>query len=246
MNDSFVAPRTHPERSTEPLSKHIEVLIVDDQRTFAGALSLAVGLQPGMHAWSTAHCAEEAIDRVRRSTAEGLDGPDVVLLDINLPGMDGITAIRHLRAHRPDLRVIVITADFTGDALLAASDAGADVLLPKDQPFEDVIRSIRDEAGDDLFAASRTLVPMVDRAKEEPTPDRFARRSLTEREYEILLLLADGMPVKQIARRLDMSVHTCRGHVSSLLGKLDAHSQLAAVVTAARLGLLPNLHADCG
>lgn len=244
MNDlSFDYNDRSEQAVTRPTKTH-EVLIVDDQRTFADALALAIDTQPGMRTWPSAHSAEEAIELLRMKAADGLSSPDVVLLDINLPGMDGITAISELRATSPHLRIIVLTADLTGEALLAATDAGADALLPKDQPFGDVLRAIRDDLGDDMFVASRTLAPMVNRALAEATPQRYPRRPLTEREYEILLLLADGTPVKQIARRLEMSIHTCRGHVSALLGKLDAHSQLAAVVTAARLGLLPNLHAD--
>lgn len=225
-------------------SREIEVLIVDDHRTFADAIALALDVQPGVRSWGCVHSAEEAIDRLRSGC------PDVVLLDVALPGLDGISAIERFRSICPDIRIVVLTANTTGETMLAAVDAGVDGFLPKEQPFADVLEVIMDDDASGLIADARTLARLVDGTAATSVPDRrdeqrrLPRQPLTEREYEILLLLADGTPVKQIAQRLDMSVHTCRGHVNALLGKLEAHSQLAAVITAARVGLLPNLRAD--
>lgn len=217
----------------------IDVLVVDDHRTFGDALCIAINLQPGMSCRGAVASAEDALARV------GERCPDVVLLDIGLPGMDGITAIGSLRERCPGLRIVLITADDRSETLLAAVDAGADGFLPKGHPFRKVLEAIRrvDEAVVAEPLSLNRALRHLDRGH-QGSPAPSGPSDLTEREYEILVLLAEGLPVKQVARRLDMSVNTCRGHVAALLRKFDVHSQLAAVVQAARRGMLPNLRAD--
>ena len=209
----------------------IDVLIVDDHRSFADALALAIGLEPDLRCRPPVTTAEEALAQVEASC------PDVVLLDVLLPGMDGIAAIPELRARCPGARIVLLTADPRGETFVDAVEAGADGFLSKEVPFERVLDAVR-HADHDLEADPAWLQHALDHARSRPSRPPV---ELTEREYEILLLLAEGLAVKQVARRLDMSVHTCRGHVASLHRKLGVHSQLAAVVVAARMGLLPNL-----
>lgn len=217
-------------------SRLVDVVVVDDHASFADAISLAIDLQPDLRCLATVGTAEAAVELAQREC------PDVVLLDLALPGMGGIEALPVLRAACPDLRIVVLTANTSSDALLAAVDAGADGFLPKEQPFADVLDVIR--RGDEApGATSMAMAQILKQAA--PVPSAVgpapAPVSLTEREREVLELLADGLVVKQIAARLGISVNTCRGHIRTLLAKFDAHSQLAAVVTAARQGLLPNL-----
>lgn len=209
----------------------IEVLVVDDHRSFAEALALAVSLEPDLRCQPPVATAEEALARVEVSC------PDVVLLDVLLPGMDGVAAIPEVRARCPDARIVVLTADPRGETFIDAVDAGADGFLSKEVPFDRVLDAIR-HADHDLAADPVWLQQALEHARSRASRPPVA---LTDREYEILVLLAEGLAVKQVARRLDMSVHTCRGHVASLHRKLGVHSQLAAVVVAARMGLLPNL-----
>lgn len=137
--------------------------------------------------------------------------------------------------------MILVTADTSGATLVAAVEAGADGFLPKSHPFTEVLEAVR-RVEHDVIAEPMSVRRAIEHlghvsAEQNAPPD------LTEREHEILVLLADGVPVKQAAVRLGMTVNTCRGHIASVLRKLDAHSQLAAVVAAARHGLLPNLAA---
>lgn len=222
-----------------PVRPEVAVLVVDDQRSFADAIALAITTQRDLRCVGTVGSAEEAIEFVERGC------PDVVLLDLRLPGMDGVEAISHLRRACPRLRVIVLTADTRAEALLGAADAGADAFLPKEQRFADVLEALR--ASDALPIADRRVMARLLRQAlpvREGTEERDP--GLTDREYAILALLADGIPLKQIARRLGITTNTCRGHVRALLAKFDAHSQLGAVVKAARAGLLPNLRSDGG
>ncbi len=215
----------------------IDVLVVDDHRVFGDAMSIAVNAQGDMRCRGAATSAEEALEWCRERC------PQVVLLDIGLPGMDGITAIGALRSLCPRVRTILVTADVSGQTVVEAVEAGADGFLPKSHPFGEVLDAVR-RVDQDLIAERLSLRRALDRIGDGDGVADIEPPALTDREHEILLLLADGMPVKQVARRLGMTVNTCRGHVASLLRKLDAHSQLAAVITAARLGMLPNLRAD--
>lgn len=219
----------------------IEVLIVDDHRVFGDAMCIAVNLQPDMTCRGAVTTAEEAIASVAERCA------DVALLDVGLPGMDGIAAIGALHERCPRLRTILLTADTRAETLLAAVEAGADGFLPKGFPFTHVLQSIRHvehELVAEPLSLNRAISEVADSQPRRHRPGDGSDADLTEREYEILVLLAEGMPVKQVATRLHVSVNTCRGHVASLLRKLEVHSQLAAVVKAARLGMLPNLRAD--
>lgn len=219
----------------------IEVLVVDDHRVFGDAMCIAVNLQPDMSCEGAVATAEEAVARA------GVRCPDVVLLDVGLPGMDGITAIGALRECCPKVRTILLTADTRAETLLAAVEAGADGFLPKGFPFTRVLESIRHvehELVAEPLLLNRAIREVAEVQPRRHRPGEGPAADLTEREFEILVLLAEGLPVKQVAKRLDVSVNTCRGHVAALLRKLEVHSQLAAVVKAARLGMLPNLRAD--
>ena len=234
---------------TMPVTEHpsppatgatIDVLVVEDHRAFAEALCMAVDLQPDMRCRRPASSAEDALAQMMEDPC-----PDVLLLDITLPGLDGVRAIRRFRERCPDVRIIVLSGDSSAQTLLAATDAGADGFLPKGCPFAQVLATIRHADGD-VVAETMSLNRMIRHASTAGRLHGTGSRGtqLTLREFEILVLLADGMPVKQIARHFEMTVNTCRGHVASILAKFGVHSQLAAVVAAAREGMLPNLRSE--
>jgi DNA-binding NarL/FixJ family response regulator len=213
-------------------NRQTTVLMVDDQRTFADAMVLAVDSQRDLNCVGAVGSAEEALEQV------GMACPDVILLDLRLPGTGGLDAIGVLKDHCQTVRVLVLTVDTSRRAILAAANAGADGFLAKAAPFTDILTAVR--ADDSVLVAEEALAEIV-RLETDTTRPRDHDDPLTEREHEVLRHLAKGSPVKQIARGLGISVHTCRKHVHAILNKLDAHSQLAAVVTAARRGLLSDL-----
>ncbi|MGW0822660.1 response regulator [Streptomyces sp. NPDC002845] len=198
----------------------IRVLVVEDQRALADALAIAVGAQPDLECADAVGTVDEALREASRRP------PAVVLMDIHLPGRDGIEGTRLLKAAHPTARVVILTADPTPDQLARAVTAGASAFLAKHSAFPDILTAIRTTADGKLLV-------------EESTLTAEDRRGLTRREREVLALLAQGHGPKAIADRLVLSLHTVRGHVKSVLAKLDAHSQLEAVVTATRLGILP-------
>jgi DNA-binding NarL/FixJ family response regulator len=186
--------------------------------------------------------AEEAVAMVAAAS------PDVVLMDIRLPGTDGIEATRQVKAACPRVRVLILTADPTPARLAAAAVAGASGFLAKDSPLPAILTAIRAPVDGKILVeqdAMAALVAGLDRAgaSQDNTPMPGPAR-LTARERQVLALMGEGLDPQAIAQRLVVSHHTARGHVKNILMKLGAHTQLEAVVIAARAGYLPGPPAD--
>jgi DNA-binding NarL/FixJ family response regulator len=217
------------------------VLVVEDQPTLAGALQIAIGAQPDMDCVGAVRTAEEAVVLAAASH------PDAVLMDIRLPGTDGIEATRQLKAACPQARVLILTADATPARLAAAAAAGASGFLAKDSPFPDILAAIRAPVDGKFLVEQNTLAALVeslDRASPPFDGPIAGRGRLTVRERQVLALMGEGLDPQTISRRLVVSRHTARGHVKNILMKLGAHSQLEAVVIATRAGYLPRSPAD--
>jgi DNA-binding NarL/FixJ family response regulator len=214
------------------------VLIVDDHLAFAEAVAIAIDLQGDLECVGATPNIEEALRLVRDRS------PDVVLMDVYLPGIDGIEGTRRIKATNPATRVLIITGHTELDILTQAATAGASGFLPKESSLQEVVDAIRVPIDDKIVVDSSTLAALIERLRDtERASAKQARDTarLTRRELEVLVLMREGLDPQTIASRLGISVHTCRGHVKSVLLKLGAHSQLEAVVIAAREGLLPEL-----
>ena len=160
--------------------------------------------------------------------------PDVILLDLELSGMDGVTAITPLLAARPAARILVFTAYDTSERVFAAIQAGAKGYLLKGAPVEEITRAIRTVHGGESYLASRVASTLL---AEIRAPRRGGGR-LSERERAVLRLVATGLTSKQIARELAITERTVQFHVTGLLNKLGADSRAQAVAIAAERGLL--------
>lgn len=219
--------------SSEPEpDRAIRVLVVDDHQTFADLLALALDGQSALTCVGRARTAADAlrlVDELR---------PDVVLMDVGLPDLDGIAATERLHRRHPDVRVVVLTARTEPALLGQAMAAGAVGFLAKDGALNDVLHALRAAHYGTTTVSAHLLTGLLATAPAQ-APQAAAPGGLTGREYEVLRLMSQGQDVRAVARALGMTPHTCRGHVKRLLAKLDAHSQLEAVAIATRRGLLP-------
>ena len=210
----------------------MRVVVVDDHRTFADLLALALDAEPDLECVGTAHSVAHG-----RAMVEALS-PDLVLMDVQLGDGDGLAATAQLTAAYPQLRVVVLTAFVNSALMRRAVDAGACALLPKDGALQDMLRAVRSAQRDGFQIHPGLLLELVRTEKHSLTP------GLTARENQVLQLLAVAQDTRRISRELGISVSTCRGYVKALLAKLGAHSQLEAVVIAQRHGLLDAKPAD--
>ncbi|WP_052110121.1 response regulator transcription factor [Knoellia sinensis] len=204
--------------------------MVDDHRTFTDLVCLALGGEHDLVCAGSAHTSAEA----RRLVA--LEAPDVVLMDVDLGGENGLDLTEELTASHPGLLVVVLTANADASVMRRAAVVGACALLPKDGSLPDLLGGLRHATRGSFYVHPRLLRTLM--AEQDPARRTSPVPSLTARETHVLRLLAEGRHVSDIARELGISVHTCRGYVKALLAKLGAHSQLEAVVAAGAFGLL--------
>ncbi len=205
------------------------VLVVDDHRIFADLLSGAL-TAAGMRPVGVATTAAQAVAMVRDLQ------PDIVVMDINMPRQDGLTATRRIRELSPDTRVAIVTAHQDPEWIIRAAQAGASAFVPKNGALDEMIDVLSRIAGDNMVIAPSAF-GHGGAAAAAPTPTE-ARPNLTRREQEVLDCLGRGMQAKAIARVLGISLETCRGYVKSLHTKLGVRSQLEAVIRAQELGLI--------
>ncbi|HET8971034.1 MAG TPA: response regulator transcription factor [Candidatus Nanopelagicales bacterium] len=192
------------------------VLVVDDHRVWCEALAYGLDGRHGVACVGVAHSLAEARTRLASTSVDG------ALVDVRLPDGSGLELIEPLIAADPQCRVVMISAHPRADLLRAAQALGAVGLLAKEVSLTAVVAALR--------AGPVARQRWEDRVAPQPR--------LTGREHEVLGLLATGLDVRGVARRLDLSVYTVRDHVQALLAKLGAHSQLEAILNAARLGLV--------
>jgi DNA-binding NarL/FixJ family response regulator len=209
----------------------IRVLIADDHAVVRQGLRTFLELQDDIEVVADARDGEEAV-------AAALDGhPDVVLMDLVMPALDGIEATRRILRERPDTRVIALTSFLDDDKLLPAVRAGAAGYLLKDVEPQELVRAIRTvNAGEALLDPAVTARVMRELSEGEPAAGRPLDGGLTPREREVLGLVARGLPNKLIARELGIAEKTVKAHVSSVLAKLGVSDRTQAAVLAVRRG----------
>ena len=206
----------------------VRVLVVDDHQMFAASLAHALDTEPDLLVVGQATSITEA-ERLL-----GAASPDVVLLDHRLPDGDGVGAIAGLHAIRPSAKIVVLTATTSDRILVAAMEAGAAGFIAKTQRLDDVLDGVRAAAQGESVVSATLLTRLLPRLHRQGG----AAAELTEREREILDLLATGLSNADIAQELTISVHTVRNHVANLSAKLGAHSKLEVLAIAVRRGLV--------
>lgn len=210
----------------------VRILVVDDHPLFRDGVRTALSGEADLEVVAEAHDVASALARVAD------DPPDVVLMDLNLPDASGIEATRAVLAEHPSVRVLVMTMSQDDDAVVAAMRAGARGYVVKGTGRRDLVDSVRTvAAGGAVFSpevADRLAGYFTGLAA---VPGREAFPQLTEREREVLELLARGLDNRGIARELFLSDKTVRNHVSNVLAKLEVESRAEAVLRARNAGL---------
>jgi NarL family two-component system response regulator LiaR len=217
-------------KSTPPESAPIRLLIVDDHAIIRAGLQALLQVVPDMEVVGEAINGREAVD-----LAEKL-APDVILMDLVMPEMDGIQAIRKILSNQPQARILVLTTFSGEDKVFPAIKAGAMGYQLKDSSPQELVEAIRE-----VNRGQASLHPLIARKVLDEVlnpPDLSPTRApLTQRELEVLRLIAEGLENREIAERLVLSDATVRTHVSNILGKLHLASRTQAALYALREGL---------
>jgi DNA-binding NarL/FixJ family response regulator len=206
----------------------IRILIADDHPIVREGLTAVLETQPDFEIVGAAASGTQAVER-----ALALQ-PDVILLDLALPDLDGVAALRQIRAANPTAHVIIFTAFDTDERILAAVQAGAQGYLLKGAPRDELFQAIRV-----VYSGGSLLQPVVAaRLLRQFSGAAALPEQLTERELEVLRQLAKGRQNKEIATELWISERTVKFHVSAILAKLGVGNRTEAVSKAAQLGLV--------
>jgi len=202
------------------------LIAIDDHPLFRKGVADLVGMEPSLELVGEAASGPEGIELATRLN------PDLILLDMNLPGMDGIAILKALKERELDARVVMLTVSDSEENIVAALRAGADGYLLKDMEPEDILDRLRAAAGGKLVLSDRVTELLARTLREDAPPRTREEAQLTERETEILAAVADGQSNKMIARRLQISEGTVKVHVKHLLKKLNLRSRVEAAVWA--------------
>ena len=205
----------------------IRVLLVDDHSVVRQGLRMFLSLDPALEVVGEASNGAEGIEQARRLK------PDVVLMDLVMPVMDGITAIQNLRKELPEIEVVALTSILEDEKVIGAIRAGAIGYLLKDTQADELCRAIKAAANGQVQLSPQAAARLV---REIKSPDRPEK--LTERETDVLRLLAVGRSNKEIANELVIGEKTVKTHVSNILMKLGVSSRTQAALYAVRIGLV--------
>jgi DNA-binding NarL/FixJ family response regulator len=210
----------------------IRVLVADDHRLFRDGLRALLNSVPDLEVVGEAGDGEEVVAQA------AVLQPDVILMDLQLPGINGVEATRRILNSQPRVNVLVLTMFEDTDTVMAAMRAGARGYILKDADEEALLRSVRAVAsGEALFGPGVAERLMRYLAEATPSAERAAFPELTDREREVLYLLAQGLSNQEVAQRMGISLKTARNHVSNILGRLQVADRTEAVARARAAGL---------
>jgi DNA-binding NarL/FixJ family response regulator len=208
----------------------VTVLIADDQELVRAGFRVLVDSAPDLSV------VAEAGDGLAATAAAGRTRPDVVLMDIRMPRLDGIEATRRTIAANPDTRVIMLTTFNLDEYVYGALRAGASGFLLKDTPPQDLLTAIRVVAKGEALLAPAVTRLLIEEFASRPEPRKL--EGITERELEVLRLIAGGLSNTEIAQRLYVSMATVKSHIGRLLAKLEARDRAQLVIAAYEANLV--------
>jgi len=210
----------------------MKVIICDDQAIVRDGLELLLKLEKDISVVGLAQDGAEALALVAKYS------PDVVLMDLKMPGMNGVESTRRIRAEYPTVKVLVLTTFDDDEWVFDAIRAGASGYLLKDTPREKVVEAVRGTLAGKSFIDPVVAGKILDQvAREQEQPQTVITDKLTEREVDVLRLIGRGFSNSDIADRLHLSEGTVRNHVSSIFSKLNIPDRTQAAIIAIRHGL---------
>jgi NarL family two-component system response regulator LiaR len=228
LQNVILVPTYKVKNEGKPMT--IRLLLVDDHAVVRQGLRMFLSLDPDFEIVGEAADGNAALKLARELQ------PDVVLMDLLMPGMDGIEATGILRKEMPDIEVIALTSVLEDSSVVGAIRAGAIGYLLKDTEANELIRSIKAAAEGQVQLSPQAAARLMREVRAPESPE-----ALTERETEVLRLLAQGQSNKEVARALSIGEKTVKTHVSSILGKLNVSSRTQAALYAVRIGLVESL-----
>lgn len=214
------------------MSKKITVLICDDHALFREGVKTILSSQPDFEVVGEAEDGKEGIDLAIRLQ------PDVVLMDISMPVLKGFEATRRIKKARPEVKVLILSVYDDEDLVARCLDAGASGYVLKDSPPPQLIYAIQAVSRGQQYMSPRVLTTVVRQFIANPTEPKTGYDLLSDREREILVLLAEGVALKDIARRLNLSVKTVEAHKYNLMRKLNLHDRSELIRYAIRKRLV--------
>ncbi|WP_234542824.1 response regulator [Streptomyces shenzhenensis] len=214
----------------------IRVVLADDQELIRAGLRMVINDAPDIDIVGEAGTGGEAVQLAKTTH------PDVVVMDIRMPLMDGIQATRQINTEATGVRVLILTTFDDDENVYAALGAGASGFLVKDVVLDDILSAIRViAAGDALLAPGvtrRLIAEFAEGKRRAPTPRRKSLEGITDRERDVLTLIGRGMSNSEVAAQLYISVATTKSHVARLLAKLDARDRVQLAIAAYESGLV--------
>ena len=216
----------------------VRVILADDQPLIRAGLRMLIEQTPDINVAGEAGTGAEAVQLVRDAD------PDVVVMDIRMPGMDGIEATQMITSGDTSTRVLMLTTFDDDDYVYGALRAGASGFLVKDLALEDILTAIRVVAAGDAIIAPGVTRRLIAQFAGQPGPGRKPREltGITDREREVLRLVGQGKSNAEIATALYITAGTAKTHVARLLAKLDARDRVQLVITAYETGLVSAPH----
>jgi DNA-binding NarL/FixJ family response regulator len=221
-------PAKKPRKDT-----NIRIVIADDHRTFAEALGTAIRLEDDLSVVAVVHDGESAIEVAMTKD------PDVVIMDVEMPGVDGIAATRKIKEANPDTHIVIVSAHEEEHTRAKAIDAGAEGYVTKEGGIKELTSSVRAAArGERMFSPEETrrILDHLRKRRARDAADRERAERLTKRETEILQGLAEGLSTERLAEQMGITRNTLRTHVQNILFKLKVHSKVEALALAIRHG----------
>ena len=211
--------------------RNIRIVVVDDHPFFRIGLKDHLDRNPDMQVVGEACNGLDALSVVQELK------PDIVLMDLSLPGMNGIESTRRIISAHPDVRILVLTGYSTEDAVLNAIRAGASGFMTKDAPVSEVVETIRKLANDRLFLPQEIIRKLIDGLHNEKQKS-VNFNTLTARELEVLKAIASGCSNTEVAQSLNITEGTVRSHINHILRKLNVENRTQAALLAVREGIV--------